>query len=156
MIEKPIEWRRFERVELEGDVARTAPRGPVIPAVPNPPSLLQEFERVLRENERLRLEVATLRAEADRNGVGTEKFRKELRSASVELAMIEGPAPSAGSAPSVEPVSPEPAAEAIGESPSPVAAVVAEYIFGQPTEGNIRLVEDALRGRGLLGKEGGA
>ncbi|MBM3290843.1 MAG: hypothetical protein FJY92_11895, partial [Candidatus Hydrogenedentes bacterium] len=66
MIEKPLEWRRFERVELEGQVARTAPR-PTASPVFTTPSLLQEFERVLRENERLQMEVNTLRAEALRN-----------------------------------------------------------------------------------------
>lgn len=152
MLEKPIEWRRFERVELEGQVARTAPRNPVLPSVPATPSLLQEFERVLRENERLRLEVSTLRAEKGRNGSGTEKFREELKSAKAELARIEEPVVEPSQphvADSLDTVSQADAQSERETSQADLAAVVAEYIFSKPTKGNIKLVADALRARGV-------
>jgi hypothetical protein len=156
MLEKPLEWRRFERVELEGEVARAASRPPVVSSVPPTPSLLQEFERVLRENERLQMEVTALRGESGRNGSETAKFRNELRTARIELRQIEG-----------EPSTPErdagyPAHELVksndkhNTSPESrekdlleVARLVAGYLFPEPTDLNVRLVKDAMRARGI-------
>ena len=156
MIEKPIEWRRFERVELEGDVARTAPRATgVTPATPTPPSLLREFERVLRENERLQIEVSTLRAEVERSNGRPQKIREELEHARAELDRLDsGPAsipfPSAD-APSDASKPRETTSEdsEVATQPENVARVVAGYIFPDPTEAHVRLVTDALRARGI-------
>ena len=155
MVEKPIEWRRFERVELEGQVAHAASSGTVVSQPSSPPSLLHEFERVLRENERLHLEIATLRAEAARNGSGTSKYREELESARIELDRIEGdsdaqPVNQPGPAPVSAVKNNRDVAENSQTVAQPsIATVIAGYIFANPTDQNIRLVQDALRARGL-------
>lgn len=155
MVEKPIEWRRFERVELEGEVAHAAPRATGVSPVSSPPSLLKEFERVLRENERLHLEVSTLRAEAARTGNGAAKYRAELESAREELAQLEGDATSAPVGTPETPsaahtsASAEQAAGPSTDGLAAVAGVVAGYLFTNPTGANVRLVQDALLNRGV-------
>ena len=157
MLEKPLEWRRFERVELEGEVARIAPRISSASSVSPTPSLLQEFERILRENERLQIEIATLREEAARNDSGTHRYREELKSARVELAQLEGDPkalqPTRVSDPHTRTDHQEgaPIVPAETNTLSNVAAIIAGYIFADPSDMNVRLVADALRARGLEG-----
>lgn len=149
MIEKPIEWRRFEPVELEGEVARTASRRPAIQPAPSAPSLLKEFERVLRENERLQLEISSLRAATAKNGNGTNKYRDELESARAELARIEGGDETAPVVSSDIRPTPSPASNVDTVPVGKIAEVVAGYIFANPTDPHIRLVSDALKARGI-------
>jgi len=161
MIEKPIEWRRFERVELEGEVARTAPRTANVSPVSTPPSLLHEFERVLRENERLQLEIARLRGEAAKSAGRTPRFREELESAGLELARMEGTPNAPQSAPAAVPAAPahDDTAEQGATSEflpiADIARIVAGYIFSIPSPARIRLVEDALRGSGFASRIAG-
>lgn len=156
--QKPIEWRRFERVQLEGEVAKGTSARPATPLPPSPathtpataaPSLLHEFERVLRENERLRLELSKLQEKAVENKNETRNSREEQRRKRPEIAIL----------PEAEPVRDDPRAElkpdepmmpaAAVQSDESLAKVVASYIFEEPTEQNIRLVADALRARGI-------
>ena len=159
--QKPIEWRRFERVQLEGEVAKPAtahsPNLPPAAAAPAPahtpaattPSLLHEFERVLRENERLRMELSKMRDRAAGNSSGTRKQREEPRRGRPDISILSSDH-ELQSAAMAEEVQPD-----FHEAPAPatpkesLAQVVAGYIFDKPTEQNVRLIADALRGRGI-------
>lgn len=156
--QKPIEWRRFERIQLEGEVAKGASARPApslppspsaYPPAKNAPSLLHEFERVLRENERLRLELSTLREKYSENNGETGNNRDEQRRNRPGIALLSGgdsdhKEPSADLTPDASMVT-----APVARPAESIAQVVAGYVFDKPTGRNIRLVADALRARGI-------
>jgi regulator of replication initiation timing len=158
--QKPIEWRRFERVQLEGDVAKPATSQPsnLPPAAATPkpahspaaaaPSLLHEFERVLRENERLRMDLSKLREKLAGNSNGTPDRRKEQRR-SPDISILASDHELLAAALMEEEKAETPEARTPAAPKESVAQVVAGYIFDKPTEQQIRLISDALRGRGI-------
>lgn len=177
MLEKPLEWRRFEPVELEGEVVRVGSRamGPRF-AEPNP--MVREFERVLRDNERLQNENVCLRAEllkyAATPDVAREReqqlarlqedldaSRAQVERLQAEITALKDFRQQTPPAPiSIAAAQPEhPETSAVATSPSPtvagaaeadVAEVVASYLFAEPTAPQLRLVSDALRARGVI------
>lgn len=159
--QKPIEWRRFERVQLEGEVAKPAASHPssLPPAATTPkpthtpattaPSLLHEFERVLRENERLRMDLSKLREKIAGNSGGTPDRRKEQRRGRPDISILASDHELQAAALAQETKADIPEAPVPAAPKESIAQVVAGYIFDKPTEQNIRLVTDALQARGI-------
>ena len=159
--QKPIEWRRFERVQLEGEVTKPAAARPAnLPPTPPPapthtpatttPSLLHEFERIRRENERLRMELSKLREKAAENVGGTRNHREEPRRGSPDISILFSDHELQASALAEEAVAEIPEAPVPAAPKESIAQVVAGYIFDKPTEQNVRLIADALQGRGIV------
>ncbi|HRK35835.1 MAG TPA: hypothetical protein PLJ47_14655 [Candidatus Hydrogenedentes bacterium] len=154
MLEKPAEWRRFEPVELEGSIGRATSRAMAPVLHESTSSLVREFERVLRENERLKSECAELRTHAAKSGNETVRFQEDLDAARSELARLQANLEDQrASARETTDLPPAPENVSMPANPSnalrQTAEVVAGYLFSDPTGPQIRLVEDALRARGL-------
>lgn len=183
MAGKPVEWRRFEPLELQEKVPVFVPSASDAPSQSAAPpqdfvSLLRAFERALRENERLRKECAELRsmaksakektAKVGGNGGGEFRAEERLRRAQANIrelrekalgiqSEISGRAPAARAEIEVEAPVPQGEEEPAGDLPPScadarlrrIAQAAAAWVFAAPTEQNVRLVEDALRGRGI-------
>ena len=184
MANKPIEWRRFEPVELAGPRERIVWQ-PTDPRGTDTVSVLREFERILRENERLRIESSSVRVDVPRpsnghgngnshgnsagngNGHGNgarerdkrlARVQEDLEAARNQVTQLQAEM-SALQHPHVVPFRPAPDSPAAANAGAPTesnastarkaAEVVASYLFDDPSEPQIRLVEDALRSRGL-------
>lgn len=182
MAGKPVEWRRFEPLELEEKAPVLVPSTTDAPPQSAPPhdflSLLRAFERALRENERLRNECSELRSKAKSaemknaksggNGGATFRAEERLRRAQANIrelrekalgiqSEIHGRVPESRA--DIEVAAPAASGEEESASDSPpnradaklrqIAQVAAAWVFAAPTEQNVRLVEDALRGRGI-------
>lgn len=92
MVQKPVEWRRFEPVELPEQ--RRPPLKPIA-LEPPPPEvdvllLMRAFERALRDNERLHAKCAALRAEAHRRAEPAPQPEKSPPPAPPEPADEDG------------------------------------------------------------------
>jgi hypothetical protein len=179
MAGKPIEWRRFEPLELEEKAPVFIPSASDALPQQDFMSLLRAFERALRENERLRRECAELRNNAkaaekrkttSSGGNGERDFRaeerlqrsqaiiRELREKALEIqseSRDQGP----GTRADMQVEGPETPADEETTNVIPaygddvklrrIAEVAAAWLFASPNEQNVRLVEDALRGRGV-------
>ncbi|MDZ4861406.1 MAG: hypothetical protein SGI88_20735 [Candidatus Hydrogenedentes bacterium] len=160
MVEKPAEWRRFEPVELEGPVAHAVSKGSGQLLYENPALALREFERLLRENERLHSECAGLRAQAAKSDNESVRFREDLDAARTELGRLQTEVEGLRATVQTTAIPlPPPADVALTmtgavttTSQRGAAQVVAGYLFANPNERQVRLVDDALRARGIRGE----
>jgi hypothetical protein len=179
MVQKPVEWRRFEPVELPEQ------RRPSLkPILLEPPAsevdaflLMRVFERALQDNDRLQAECASLRTELRRRaeaplqpespaapapsestsdeGDPMARAMRRLR-ADVER-ILERHDAAAGKAAqeSTSRVETGAAGPAAAEHESALSAleylarIVAEWIWAEPTPPQVRLVKDALCARGI-------